>query len=117
VPVSKFVGNLAAGTIYATDKLIHDDPQAVRSFLAAWLETIRFIETHKAETVKLEAAVTGFPIAVQSKEYDLTHNMFSNTCRFDKQSLANLKRSFVDMKLLPKAPDMSKLYTEAFLPK
>ena len=27
-----------------------------------------------------------------------------------------LRSSFVEMKLLPKAPDMQKLYTEAFLP-
>ena len=28
-----------------------------------------------------------------------------------------LQRSFLDMKLLDDAPDMSKLYTEAYLPK
>ena len=28
-----------------------------------------------------------------------------------------LSRSFVEMKTLPSEPDMSKLYTEAFLPK
>jgi hypothetical protein len=28
-----------------------------------------------------------------------------------------LRRSFVEMKILPAEPDMSKLYTEAFLPK
>jgi len=28
-----------------------------------------------------------------------------------------LRRSFVEMKILPTEPDMSKLYTEAFLPK
>jgi hypothetical protein len=43
--------------------------------------------------------------------------MFNPSCRFDSESLANLKRSFVELKLLDSEPDMSKLYTEAYLPK
>jgi hypothetical protein len=37
--------------------------------------------------------------------------------RTDAESLTTLKRSFVDLKLLAAPPDMSALYTEAFLPK
>jgi transposase len=43
--------------------------------------------------------------------------MFTKDCKFDAESLATLKRSFVDLKLLATPPDMSALYTEAFLPK
>jgi hypothetical protein len=43
--------------------------------------------------------------------------MYTKDCRFDAESLANLKRSFTDMKLLDSEPDMSKLFTEAYLPK
>ena len=42
--------------------------------------------------------------------------MFSDTGRFEPKALAVLSRSFVEMKTLPSEPDMSKLYTEAFLP-
>ena len=35
---------------------------------------------------------------------------------FDPAALAVLARSFVEMKTLPSAPDMGKLYTEALLP-
>jgi hypothetical protein len=38
-------------------------------------------------------------------------------CRGGLGVVATLQRSFVDLKLLEKAPDMSKLYTEAYLPK
>ena len=54
---------------------------------------------------------------VQAREYDINIGGFSDTGKFDKQSLANLKRSFVDLKLVDTPPDMSKLYTEKFLPK
>jgi hypothetical protein len=43
--------------------------------------------------------------------------MFSDTGRFDAKALATLARSFVQMKTLPQEPDMSALYTEAFLPR
>jgi ABC-type nitrate/sulfonate/bicarbonate transport system substrate-binding protein len=116
-PVTKFAGNLAAGTLFASNKLIETNPAAVRAFLAAWIETIDYIRTHKAETVKIEAGITGFPESVMAKDYDLTVGMFTKDCRFDKESLATLKRSFVQLKLLDHEPDMSKLYTEAYLPK
>jgi len=117
IPVSKYVGNIAAGTIYATQHLIATDPDALRGFLVAWLETIDYMGKHKAETVQIESEVTGYSESVMAKEYDLTKKMFSNDCKFDAASLANLKRAFVDQKLVETPPDMSKLYTEAFLPK
>jgi ABC-type nitrate/sulfonate/bicarbonate transport system substrate-binding protein len=117
IPASQYVGNIAAGAIYATKHLIETDPDALRRFLAAWLETIAFINSHKAETVKLESAITGYSETVMSKEYDVTRGMFSKDCKFDPESLANLKRAFVEQKLVDSPPDMSKLYTEAFLPK
>ncbi len=117
IPVSKYEGNLAAGTLYATKHLIRTNPGAIRRFLAAWFETVKFMRTHKAETVKIESEVTGFPESVQAKEYDLNIGGFSSTGKFDAQSLDNLKRSFIALKLLKKVPNMSKLYTERFLPK
>ena len=116
-PVTKYEGSLASGTLYASRHLIETNPDAVRAFLAGWIETVAYIRTHKAETVKIESGITGFSESVMAKDYDLTIGMFTKDCRFDAESLATLKRSFVDLKLMDTAPDMSKLYTEAFLPK
>jgi NitT/TauT family transport system substrate-binding protein len=116
-PVTKYEGNIASGTVYASDRLIKTNPQAVRAFLAAWIETVNYMRAHKAQTVKIESGITGFSESVMSKDYDLTIGMFTKACQFDAESLATLKRSFIDLKLLPSPPDMSKLYTDAFLPK
>ncbi len=116
-PVSTYMGHAAAGTIYASNKLIESNPDAVRAFLAGWLDTIRYIRAHKAEAVKQEMAVTKYSENVMSQEYDIVIGMYTNDCRFDPQSLETLKQSFVDLKLLKEVPDMSKLYTEAYLPK
>ena len=117
LPVSKYVGNVAAGAIFATKTLIARDPDAIRVFLAAWLETVDYMRAHKEETVKIESGVTGYTPTSMSKEYDQTIGMFSRDCKFDAESLANLKRSFVELKLVETPPDMSTLYTEAFAPK
>ncbi len=116
-PTSAFMGRNASGTLYATDKLMKENPEAVRAFVAGWIDTIAWMRSHKAEAVKIQSKLVGFPESVMSKEYDLTIGMFTDDCRFDKESLANLKKTFVDLKEMPELVDMSTLYTEEFLPK
>ena len=116
-PVSTYEGNVASGAIFASNKLIASNPEAIRAFNAAWIETADFMRANKAETVKITSAVTHFSENVMSREYDLTIAMHTKDCRFDAESLATLKRSFVEMKLTESEPDMAKLYTEAYLPK
>jgi NitT/TauT family transport system substrate-binding protein len=116
-PVSSYEGNVASGAIFASNQLVANNPEAIRAFLAAWLETIDYMKAHKAETVKIESALNHFSESVMSREYDLTIGMFTKDCRFDAESLASLKRSFGEMKLIEGEPDMSKLYTETYVPK
>jgi hypothetical protein len=52
-----------------------------------------------------------------SEIYDELMPMFTDNGHFDPEALAVLSRSFVEMNALPEAPDMSKLTTEALLPK
>lgn len=116
-PVSSYMGNISAGTIFATTKLVQSNPDAIKRFLAGWFETIDFMHKNKAETVTIGMEMTGFSEAVQSKEYDLTIGMYSRDGKFDADTLKNLQASFTDLKLVDSPPDMSKLYTEAYLPK
>jgi len=115
-PISSFEGPAASGVVFASNHLIQTNPDALRAFLAGWIETTTFIRTNKAQTVQIERGVTNFSEAVQSKEYDIVVSIFTKDCRFDVESLATLKRSFIDLHLLDTPPDMSKLYSEAYLP-
>jgi len=103
--------------IFATDKVIASKPEVVRNFLKGWFETIAFMRSHKADTVKIAREVMEKDEDISGRVYDELMPMFSNTGRFDKAALATLSKSYVELKLLPSEPDMSKLYTEAFLPK
>ena len=103
--------------IFATEKAIAGKPAVVRNFLKGWFETIAFMRTHKAETVKIAMEVMEKDQDISSRVYDELMPMFSNTGRFDKAALTTLSKSYVELKILPNEPDMSKLYTEAFLPR
>jgi sulfonate transport system substrate-binding protein len=116
VPVSTFIGRTAAGVIFASNDMMKQHPDTIRRYLAAYLETTRYISTHKDEAVRIEARITHYPPSIVAKEYDINQGMFTKDCRFDAESLANLGRSFVELKLLPKPPDMSTLYTAAYVP-
>jgi NitT/TauT family transport system substrate-binding protein len=103
--------------IFATDKAIAEKPAALSAFLQGWFETIAFMRQNEAKSVAIAMAVMGTNEKTTSAIYDELMPMFSDTGRFDPKALAVLRRSFVEMKTLTAEPDMSKLYTEAFLPK
>lgn len=115
-PASSFVGRTAAGVIFASDEMMKQNPDTIRRYVAAYLETTRYISSHKDETVTIESRITRYPPSIVGKEYDIDRGMFTTDCRFDAESLANLERSFIELKLLPASPDMSKLYTAAYVP-
>jgi ABC-type nitrate/sulfonate/bicarbonate transport system substrate-binding protein len=116
-PVSTYQGNVASGALFASNKLIAENPDAIRAFLAGWIDTVDYMRANKAETVKLTSAINNFSESVMAREYDLTIGMHTKDCRFEPEALATLKRSFVEMKLVPGEPDMAKLYTEKYVPK
>jgi len=102
--------------IYATNKIQEKNPDAVRRFLAAWFETIQYMRTHKAETLKTYIQLSKVPEFAASKNYDGAIDMFTTEGYFDQTSLKVLAASYVELKQLDSEPDMTKLYTEAFLP-
>jgi NitT/TauT family transport system substrate-binding protein len=102
--------------IYASDKIIAAHPDQVREFLAGWFATIAFMQRNKAEAVRIGARVGGVSEEIESKVYDEIIPTFSTDGKFNPKALAVLARSFVELGTLPSEPDMSKLYTEQFLP-
>ena len=91
---------MSSDTIFASKKLIASNPEAVRRFLAGWFDAVAFMRKDKAETVRVARKMTGFDETVQVREYDQSIAMFSSDGKFDKESLATLKQSFADLKLL-----------------
>lgn len=104
--------------IYAQNELIKDRPDVVRRFLAAWFETVAYMKTHKAETLRLTEPVTNLSPDIAAKVYDLETPALTDNGHFEPKALAATMQSFLDVGVLDRLPDDPKaLYTEEFLPK
>jgi ABC-type nitrate/sulfonate/bicarbonate transport system substrate-binding protein len=102
--------------IYATDKFIAKDPESVRKFLVAWFETIDYMKTHKNETLAVYKRVSKIPDSIAERSYGTVMPIFTTQGHFIKSQLDTLAKSYVELKQLDAEPDMTKLYTEQFLP-
>ena len=103
--------------IFATDKAIASKPAALRGFLQGWFDTIAFMRRDRPATVAVARDVLNKDEAIIGRSYDELMPMYSDDGKFNPKALAVLARSYVELGVLPQAPDMSRLYTEAFLPK
>lgn len=111
-----YLTDFVTHVIFATDNLIASRPDAIRGFLKGWFATIAFMRANKAATVAIDAQVLQKDPDIISRTYDEVIPMFSSDGRFNQKGLAVLAKSYVELHTLPSEPDMSKLYTEAFLP-
>jgi NitT/TauT family transport system substrate-binding protein len=104
--------------IFASDAIIKDRPEAVRSFVKGWFETIGFAKQHKPETVAFAQETLGVRASVAAKVYDqlMPSPFFSTDGLIDPHTLALMSKSFVELKLLPKEQDLAQFVTDRFLP-
>jgi NitT/TauT family transport system substrate-binding protein len=103
--------------IFATNKAIAEKPEALRNFLRGWVDTIAFMKVNKAETVDIAKDVIGKDAEITARTYDELMPMFSDDGRFNPKALDVLAKSYVELKVLPEAPDPAKLIADQFLPK
>ncbi len=105
--------------IYASDNLIQSNPDAVRSFLRGWFETLDYARAHKSDTVAFAQQELGIAPNIAGRVYDelMPTGFFSKDGRFDPETLKAMSRNFVEMKLLDHDVDLSQYVTDKFLPK
>lgn len=111
-----YIKNFINGGIYARNGLLKQDPEAARQFLAAWFDAVAYMKSHRHETIKIVQPVMHVGPDIAGRSYDEMIGGFSDTGRFPAEGLKTLARSFVDLGIFGREPDMSKLYTEAYLP-
>ena len=117
-PCSDYVTHFITHAIFAQNDMIKNKADVLRRFLKSWFETIAYIQHNKEQSVAIASKVTGAPATLESLEYDrLVPHFFSTDGRFQNDDLAAVAQSLVMLKDADKLPDMSKLYTEDFLPK
>jgi ABC-type nitrate/sulfonate/bicarbonate transport system substrate-binding protein len=116
VHFGKIVPDFHIHVIFASNKIIADHPDYVREFLAGWFDTIAYMKTHKAESVKIGARIGGVSEEIEGKVYDDIMPTFSTDGKFNPKALDTLAQSFVELGTLPTKPDLTKVITEKYLP-
>ena len=117
-PCSDYIAHFITHAMFAQDNLIKNKPDALRRFLKSWFEAVTFMASNKAMSVAVASKITGAPTDLEALEYDhLVPKFFSHDGRFKQEDLAAVSKALVMLQSTDKEPDMSKLYTEAFLPR
>jgi ABC-type nitrate/sulfonate/bicarbonate transport system substrate-binding protein len=111
-----YIKNFHTFLIYARNKVIEQRPQAVRAFLAGWFDTIAYVRSHKAETVKIASQVLAQDPKIAAKLYDQLTPGYSSDGKFVPASMKGLARALNDQYHVPESA-IAGLYTEEFLPK
>jgi NitT/TauT family transport system substrate-binding protein len=117
IPCSGYVKDFVMHANYAATEAMKNKPEAVTAFCAGWFEAIDLMQRDKEQTVRIAAPIAKLDPSIMAKTYDLVIPKMSRNGRFDSKGLETLARSYVETKSLPTKPDMSKFYTEKFLPK
>src|SRR5262245_6543368 len=99
VEFGEHVKDFHTHVIFATKDIVAKRPDAVRRFLAGWIDVIAFIAANRAETIKLVMPVSGLPEDLQTREYDQVMPMMSRDLRFLPKALEVLQRSFVELEI------------------
>ncbi|HEY3920182.1 MAG TPA: ABC transporter substrate-binding protein [Stellaceae bacterium] len=103
--------------VYATNILIAQHPDLLRRFLKAWFENIAWARAHRPETVALLLPILNLKPEIVGEIYDRLMPTESPDGRFDPVAMKTMPRAIVELGILDTEPDVTKLYTEAFLPR
>jgi ABC-type nitrate/sulfonate/bicarbonate transport system substrate-binding protein len=102
--------------LYATDSLIKNHPDLVRRFIKAWFENVAWAKTHRKETVDTLVTILHSKPSTLDQVYTQLMPTVSTDGKFDPKAMATMRKAVVELGILPEEPDISKLYTTAFLP-
>jgi NitT/TauT family transport system substrate-binding protein len=110
--VPDFISNM----LYASEPMMKDHPDVLRRFLAGWYETMRFMQTNKAETLRLTQPDTKLPDDIASAIYDKEAPLYFTDGHFSRKKLAAVKQSLIDTGVVQSMPPDDALIDETFLP-
>jgi ABC-type nitrate/sulfonate/bicarbonate transport system substrate-binding protein len=110
------IHDFIADVIYASEPMMHEHPAVLRRFLAAWFDTMRFMKTNKAETIRITQPLTKLPDAIASQIYDAETPSFFTDGHIDKKNLAAVQQALIDVGVIDKPAPEADFVDERFLP-
>ncbi len=102
---------------FARNDLISQHQDEVKDFLSAWFETVKWMKDNREEAIEKAAAVMKAPKDIVTKLYDTLMPAYSQTGKFDQDSLKVLAKALVTMKVLDREQDLGRYVNETLLVK
>ena len=112
-----YIKDFHTHVIYVTNKFRKKNPDAVRRFAKAWLESTKFVLANKEVMIQRAMKQLKFSRAVAEKAYRIETPAFSTHGRFNAKALSVIADGLVVTKMMKTKPDLTKAYTEEYLPK
>ncbi|MGH7091125.1 MAG: ABC transporter substrate-binding protein, partial [Stellaceae bacterium] len=114
--MGKYAPVFITHVVFARKTFAAQHPDLVSRFLKGFFATIAFERTHKEDTVKAAERVLHMTPAIAEKTYDQEIGGYETGGTFNLKAVAILKRSYVDLGILPTEPKNSQLFTTRFVP-
>ncbi len=102
--------------VFASNRLIATKPDAVRRFLAGWIETVDYMLANPDEAAELASKATGIPVDIQKQEFAKVMPMMSRDMRFQAKAMEVIVGSLGELEILDYKPDPKTLFNDSFLP-
>lgn len=111
------IHDFIADVVYASEPMMKERPAVLRRFLAAWFDTLHFMRTNKAETLRITRPLTKLPDDIASEIYDSETPSFFSDGHIDKKKLAAVQQALIDVGVIAKPAPEADFVDERFLPK
>lgn len=102
---------------FARNDIISQHPDEVKGFIQGWLQTVKWMKDNRDQAITKAAAVMKAPKDVVAKLYDTLMPAFSQTGKFDEDSLDTLGKALVTMKVLDRERDLGRYVNATLLAK
>ena len=99
----------------ATEKLLRERPEAVRAFMDAFFEAVRYMKANKEYAVKKTAEVLGLTPDIARRVYELDMKNLPDRPSLKREGLKFMMESFVRDGTLEKAPPLEAIYDSRFV--
>lgn len=102
---------------FARNDILSQHPDEVKGFIQGWLQTVKWMKDNRDQAITKAAAVMKAPQDVVAKLYDTLMPAFSQTGKFDEDSLDTLGKALVTMKVLDRERDLGRYVNATLLAK
>jgi ABC-type nitrate/sulfonate/bicarbonate transport system substrate-binding protein len=110
-----FIKDFMTHAIYASNDFQAQHPDALRRFLKAWFETVRWMRDNRAEAIEVSRKTTLFSPEMAGKTYDREMPEYLIDSHINEKIVADMLKTAVALGLLKTMPDPKTLYTNQFL--